>query len=162
MAGLLAEVGLLGGTVKFQPVESKLIVDVPEGFPDALVQRLRVNKQEIIHYINKGRYEPAYLHPNQRDYELMELVRRVEEEGYVLLWSNVLEDLVAFHRDDVDRAAIPSKFVPYSDDELRRVFGEGKPDVTESTIRLLHKAKTLGATITGSYKDDEARDDKAE
>ena len=85
VAGLLAEVGLLGGTVKFQPVESKLIVDVPEGFPDALVQRLRVNKQEIIHHINKGRYEPAYLHPNQRDYELMELVRRVEEEGYVLL-----------------------------------------------------------------------------
>ena len=49
-----------------------------------------------------------------------------------------------------------------SDDELRRVFGEGKPDVTEHIIRVLHKAKVLGGKITGSYKDDEVRDDKAE
>ena len=89
-------------------------------------------------------------------------MRRVEDEGYVLLWSTVLQDLVAFHRDDVDRAAIPAEFVPYSDEELRHIFGEGKPDVTEHTIRVLHKAKVLGGKITGSYKDDEVRDDKAE
>ena len=161
VAGLLAEVGLLGGTVKFQPVESKLIVDVPEGFPDALVQRLRVNKQEIIHHINKGRYEPAYLHPNQRDYELMELVRRVEEEGYVLLWSNVLGDLVAFHRDDVDPAAIPAGFVPYSDDELHCLFGDDGVKRSPDALRLIHAAKRSGVAMPGSAEDEgRAADDE--
>ena len=160
-AALVDQAMRMGAT--FQVTTDGVTVRRPQGpLPSALLAELRRHKDEIRAELDKRRYSPAFPHPDQRDDEMAELVRRVEEEGYVLLWCEVLRDLVAFHRDDVDRAAIPAKFVPYSDDELRRVFGEGKPDVTESTIRLLHKAKTLGATITGSYKDDEARDDKAE
>ncbi|MFC1944490.1 hypothetical protein ACFLX5_03225 [Chloroflexota bacterium] len=55
--------------------------------------------------------------------ELDEIVTRVEEKGYVLLWSTVLQDLVAFYKTDADLGRIPPGFVPYSDQELWELFG---------------------------------------
>ena len=88
-----------------------------------------------------------------------ELVRRVEEEGYVLLWSNVLQDLVAFHRNDVDPATIPAPFVPYSDDERRHLFGEDGTEPSPDALRLIHAAKRTGAVITDSTGDEGLRTD---
>ena len=85
--------------------------------------------------------------------EMTELVRRVEEEGYVLLWCEVLRDLVAFHRDDVAPATIPAGFVPYSDDELRHLFGEDGDQPSPDALRLIHAAKKTGAIITNSRKE---------
>jgi hypothetical protein len=86
---------------------------------------------------------------------MTELVRRVEEEGYVLLWCEVLRDLVAFHRNDVDPATIPAGFVPYSDDELRHLFGEDGAQLSPDGLRLIHTAKRTGAVTTASTEDGE-------
>ena len=86
---------------------------------------------------------------------MTELVRRVEEKGYVLLWSNVLQDLVAFHRNDVDPATIPAPFVPYSDDEVRHFFRGDGVSLSADALRLIHAAKRTGAVITDSRSDDE-------
>ena len=77
-----------------------------------------------------------------------EIQLEVDTKGCVLLWSEVLNDYIGVYATYEDRDKIPPDFVSYSSAELWHVFGEGKPDVTESTIRLLHKAKTLGATLT--------------
>ena len=84
---------------------------------------------------------------------MTELIRRVEEEGCVLLWCEVLEDYVVYHRNDVDLATIPPGFVPYSDDELRHLFGEDGDQPSPDALRLIHATKKTGAIITNSRKE---------
>jgi hypothetical protein len=81
--------------------------------------------------------------------ELKEIEERVHNEGYILLWSTVLRDLVAFYRDDAARSRIPPGFVPYSDAELKELFGENRPPISKSSLRLIHEAKKSGGYITG-------------
>ena len=52
VADLLAEVEALGGTVDLEAVEYKLIVDVPDEFPDSVIERLRANKLDIIQHLS--------------------------------------------------------------------------------------------------------------
>ena len=125
----------------------------PGSIPTELQSDLHRQKPEIISYLIQRRYEPVYPHQDQREDELKELVRRVEEEGYVLLWGEVLRDLVAFHRDDVDPATIPAGFVPYSDDELRYVFNADEGEPSPDGLRLIHAAKKTGAIITNRRKE---------
>ena len=155
LADLLAEVEAWGGILDID--HGKLILDVPDEFPDAMVDNLREQKDEIRAELAKRRYRPDFPHPAQRDDEMMELERRVEEEGYVLLWCEVLRDLVAFHRNDVDPATIPAGFVPYSDDELRHLFGEDGAQPSPDELRLIHAAKQAGVVITDSTQDEEPR-----
>ena len=138
----------------FEVTTDGVTVKRPQGpLPSALVAELRRHKDEIRAELAKRRFTPAFPHPDQRDAEMTELVRRVEEEGYVLLWCEVLRDLVAFHRDDVDPATIPAPFVPYSDDELRHLFGEDGEKPSLNGLRLIHAAKKTGAIITNSRKE---------
>ena len=123
--------------------------------PSALVAELRRHKDEIRAELAKRRYRPDFPLPAQRDDEMTELERRVEEEGYVLLWCEVLRDLVAFHRNDVDPATIPAGFVPYSDDELRHLFGQDGTQPSPDGLRLIHAAKQAGVVITDSTQDEE-------
>ena len=129
------------------------VLCAPGSVPQEFQSDLRQHKPEIISYLIQRRYEPVYPHQDQREDELKELVSRVEEEGYVLLWCEVLRDLVAFHRDDVDPATIPADFVPYSDDELRHLFGEDGDQPSPDALRLIHAAKKTGAIITNSRKE---------
>ena len=122
----------------------------PGSVPQEFQSDLRQHKPEILRHLIQRQYEPVYPHPDQRDDEMTELEWRVEEEGYVLLWCEVLRDLVAFHRDDVDPATIPPGFVPYSDDELRHLFGEDGAEPPLNALRLIHAAKKTRAIITNS------------
>ena len=56
---------------------------------------------------------------------------------------------------EVDPATIPAGFVPYSDDELRHLFGEDGAQPSPDGLRLIHAAKQAGAVITDSRSDDE-------
>jgi len=82
--------------------------------------------------------------------ELEEIVERVHGEGYVLLWSTVLRDLVAFYRDEEARSNIPPGFVPYSEAELEELYGDGKPPISTSTLRLIHEAKKHGGQVVNN------------
>ena len=52
VAALLAEVEAWGGTVDLEAVEYKLVVDVPNEFPDSVIERLRANKLAIIQHLS--------------------------------------------------------------------------------------------------------------
>ena len=59
------------------------------------------------------------------DSEVVEIVRQVREQGYVLLWSNTLQDLVAFAQTDAYKDNVPPGFTTYTITELMEVFGDG-------------------------------------
>jgi len=144
----------------FEVTTDGVTVRRPQGpLPSALLTELRRHKEEIRAELAKSQYKPVFPHPDQRDDEMTELVRRVEDEGYVLLWSNVLQDLVAFHRNDVDPATIPAGFVPYSEEELRHLFGEDGAEPSPDRLKLIHAAKRTGTVITDSTEDEELRTD---
>jgi hypothetical protein len=80
------------------------------------------------------------------DHELTEIENRVLTKGFVLLWSNTLNDFVSFYKTEVDREKIPPGFVPYSDKELWELFGKNLPP-GRHTLRLIHEAKKLGGCV---------------
>ena len=54
VADLLAEVEAWGGTVDLEAVEYKLVVDVPDEFPDSIIERLRANKLALIQHLSSS------------------------------------------------------------------------------------------------------------
>ena len=93
------------------------------------------------------KYNLKYPDGPANDQELLEIENRVLIKGYVLLWSHTLNDLVAFYRTEADREKIPPGFVPYSDQELRELFGEGKAALSPGTLRLIHESKKIGTEV---------------
>jgi hypothetical protein len=83
-----------------------------------------------------------------------------QEQGYLLLWSAVLQDRIAFAKDwAVER--VPDGFTVYREGELRNLFsGEGRHRVSPGALRLIHEAKKrAGAVVrevtpTGDEKGD--------
>ena len=139
-------------------VEDKgLQLDAPTDFPDELIGLLRENKaavlEHLLHQPDLAEQDPSLVYPGKTgptDTELVEIEQRVEQEGYVLLWSTELEDFIAFYMTEADRRRVPPGFVPYSDCELRELFGDGKTAPSPDALRRIHRIKKLGAHVTGS------------
>jgi len=93
-----------------------------------------------------GNYRLKYPDAPAADQELTEIENRVLTKGYVLLWSNTLNDFVAFYKTEADREKISPGFVPYSDKELCELFGKSSSP-RKHTLRLIHEAKKLGGCI---------------
>ncbi len=91
-------------------------------------------------------YRMKYPDARADDQELTEIENRVLTKGYVLLWSNTLNDFVAFYKTEADRGKIPPGFVPYSDKELWELFGKNSSP-SKHTLRLIHEAKKLGGRV---------------
>ena len=125
----------------------------PGSMSAELISDLHQHKPQVRAVLAKDVYSADYPDRGSRQEELAELVRRIGTEGYVLLWSEELEDMVAFYRNEADREKIPAGFVPYSDVELLKLFAPGQEDISISTLRLLHAAKKTGAYITGVEPD---------
>ena len=138
---ILGRLGSLG--ISVEVANNRLLLQPGSRVPPDLVDELRAHKQEVILKL-KG-YRLKYSQASDREVE--EIVARVEVEGCVLLWSTVLNDLVAFYRDEDARSKIPPGFVPYSVGELQELFGGGKQSPSQHTLRLIHEAKKQGGCI---------------
>ena len=95
-------------------------------------------------------------HDNLCDAELTGLEAQVKAQGYVLLWSNVLNDSVAFYRAEKDRQKIPPGFVPYSLQEIQILFSEDEDEFSVNGLRLIHEAKKLGGHVVNSEREHES------
>jgi hypothetical protein len=113
--------------------------------PAELVDELKAHKDEIISTLKLKGYRQKYPEPQAGDEELEEIAVTINIEGYILLWSTVLNDLVAFYRDGDGRGKIPPGFVHYGIDELSRFFSEKRLSTHE--LRLIHEAKRHGADV---------------
>ena len=124
----------------------KLLLEPGSGVPKELVEELKVHKPEVMGLLKLRGYRLRYPGNQVTDQELTEIEARVERDGYVLLWSNTLNDFVAFYKTEADREKIPPGFVPYSDKELFELFGKNSSP-RKHTLRLIHEAKKLGARV---------------
>ena len=89
------------------------------------------------------------------DTELADLEKQVNTKGYVLLWSNLLADFIAFYRSEADLQLIPDWFVPYSQRELWELFGEGESGPSPNGLRLIHEAKKQGGRVIHNQRGDQ-------
>ena len=122
----------------------KLQLEPGSRVPEELVEELKSHKKDII-LLEKG-YRLRYPGNQVTDQELTEIENRVLTKGYVLLWSNALNDFVAFYKTEADRGKVPPGFVPYSDKELFELFGKNSSP-GKHTLRLIHEAKKLGGCV---------------
>ena len=111
----------------------KLSLKPASRVPEQLMNEIRLYKSDLLDVL-----------PN--DEELDDIVRHVREDGYVLLWSNVLEDSVAFIQKDYDPMELPLAFTPYTLDELCMLFADNS--LSADSLRLIHIAKKRGGTVT--------------
>jgi len=124
----------------------KLLLEPGSSVPTELVEELKSHKPEVLGLLKLRGYHLRYPGNHVTDKELTEIEARVERDGYILLWSNTLNDFVAFYKAEVDREKIPPGFVPYSDKELLELFGKNSSP-RKHTLRLIHEAKKLGGCV---------------
>ena len=93
-----------------------------------------------------------------RERELTLVGHTVVGVGYALMWAEAFREYVVFYKDDTDPATLPDGFVPYSDTELRELFGDDKPDLSLKALRLIHSAKKVGANVGHNTPAEEVRD----
>jgi len=132
--------------VKLEVVGDKVRLIPGSLVPPDILEELRQHKSEIIEHLTSKRYPLKYPDAPADDKELTEIENRVLTKGYVLLWSNTLNDFVAFYKTEADREKIPPGFVPYSDKELFELFGKNSSP-RKHTLRLIHEAKKLGGCV---------------
>ena len=89
------------------------------------------------------------------DAELTELEHQVASKGYVLLWSNLLEDFIAFYRSEADIQPIPDWFVPYRQRELWELFGEEDSGPSPNGLRLINETKKQGGRVIQNQSGDQ-------
>lgn len=92
------------------------------------------------------RYRLKYPEGQTSQQELAEIEALVQDKGVCLLYSHVLKDYIAFVKNDSYLKDVPPGFVPYSDDELRSLFG-GPDSLSSAKLRLIHEAKKLGGRV---------------
>ena len=84
-----------------------------------------------------------------------EVARRTRElleaRGWCLWQYEALGGEVIVVATDGDVPGVPRGKVVYTDAELRRLFGGGKP-ISIATLRLVHEVKKLGAARVTNYK----------
>ena len=140
-AAILDRLNSLG--VKVTQVDGTLRFEPGSAVPSELVPEIKEHKQELMRIIKS--YRLKYSESEITDKELAEIEARVYQDGCVLLWSTVLNDTIAFYRDD--KSKIPPGFVPYSLEELNELFGGGVK-IRHERLRFIHEAKKMGAVMT--------------
>ena len=122
--------------ISIQSIDGQIELRPGSVVPEELQTEVRHHKSELL----------SRLVPRQPlDSELTDILNRVRLRGYVLLWSTVLQDTVAFTRTFDDAKHVPIAFTVYTLDELVEVFGSETPSI--GSLRLIHLAKKFGGRI---------------
>ena len=127
--------------------------------PPSLVEEIRENKADLLDYLRQEEARnPSLIVENSTvdevtQIEFQEIERAVFEKGYVLLWSYVLDDCIAFYNPERDLVNIPPAFVAYSTVELWHLFGDEEYSPSRGDLLRIHEAKKTGAEIIDLRED---------
>jgi len=136
-AAILEKLSLLG--IATTPSGEKLLLEPGSKVPADLVSQIREHKTEILAHLGKPK-----LVDGTPQWHAETIARAVEREGVCVFWSELFGEMIAFVRDDTFKSHVPCGIVYYTDEELRELFGEGKPGLSAKDLRLIHEAKKAG------------------
>lgn len=137
--------------VRVSAAGERLRLEPGSRVPPELVEEVKAHKRELMAWLGGCRlkYPDVQTSPG----ELAEIEAEITNEGFVLLWSNVLQDTVAFYKSEAGLKRVPPGFVPYSEQELWELFAEGRTVPSPAGLRLIHEAKKRGGRITNREKE---------
>jgi hypothetical protein len=130
-----------GDSIRFRP-KSALSSDE--------VRALERNKGSVLSALYR---EQALENIQPTQPELLEIEQRVKTEGYLLLWSSLFNDLIAFCDSPSDAERVPRGIVAYTADELLILFGDPNSGPSEGALQLIHQAKQFGGGILSDSTD---------
>ena len=142
-ADLVEKAQALGAT--FQLTTDSIKVRSREGLPEDLRSDLEAAKPEVVEYLRNLRLEDRYqlLYPDgwKGNDEFYDIAYRVQKYGMYLVWSEVLQDHIAFYASEAERAKVPVGFVPYSGEELLALYSPRQKGLDPEGLRRIHAAK---------------------
>ena len=65
-----------------------------------------------------------------------EVARHVVEEGICLFWSDILQEMIAFVKDEAHLPRVPAGIAAFTPDELEHIFPEGEDRLSPGSLRL--------------------------
>lgn len=80
------------------------------------------------------------------------IIDEVIRRGSCVFYSEIFREKVAFIREARYLRFVPKNVVTYTEQELRELFAEGKPPLSESSLKLIHEAKKEGGEVSGFQK----------
>lgn len=80
------------------------------------------------------------------------IAERVHDKGYCIFRSDLFGEKIAFIRDTRMRKNIPENIPVYLSADLKELFGEGKPKISSSELKLIHEAVKAGGVVTSYQK----------
>ena len=122
--------------------------------PPEFVEELRQHKAELLERLRRRGYTLNYPNDTEAgDAEIAEVEAGISRDGFVILWSNTLVDLVAYALTEADAASVPAGIVTYTMAELRQLFGpDGDKKPGARKLRMIHAAKQMGARVVPKGK----------
>lgn len=142
-ADLVEKAQALGAT--FQLTTDSIKVRSREGLPQDLRSDLEAAKPEVVEYLRNLRLEDRYrlLYPDgwKGSDEFYDIAYRVQKYGIYLVWSEVLQDHIAFYASEAGRAKVPVGFVPYSGEEILALYSPQQKGLDPEGLRRMHATK---------------------
>lgn len=135
----------LGIILEPSPDGERLVLHYDSPPPDDLRQELRQHKPEILSLLKP---QPPQWHADQ-------IAEAVRKEGICIFWSDLFGEPIAFVRDSSCKGKVPAGLVTYDDHELRELFGQGKPGISATNLKLIHEAKKAGGGHIVSHESKE-------
>jgi hypothetical protein len=134
---LLEKVKALGVTLTRS--DDKLLLEPGSKVPQDLIRAIRAHKNEILSILARPK-----LAEGSPQWHAETIAKAVEREGVCIFWSQLFAEMIAFIKDDTFKSRVPCGIVSYTSQELKELFGNGKPELTAKDLRLIHEGKKTG------------------
>lgn len=110
--------------------------------PSTLVPEIKAHKGELLELLKAPRLVDA-----PSIWHAQEVARRVEREGVCVFWSDVLQEMIAFVKDENYLPQVPAGIAAFTTDELEHIFPAGNEGLSPKAFRLVYEAKKHGGLI---------------
>lgn len=123
----------------------KILREIPDG---ELIDEIAKGREACLRLRTDGKEVPEYwteaLAKLEGERERREINRLMQAEGFAVVWSSVLGEMIAFARDDVAASQVPGGVICYSLAEMEMIVGHGHD---ADMLKLIHEAKKHGGRV---------------
>lgn len=139
-----AEIELRHGEVNIRPVDR---------LPAELLQGLMRNRGLLLAcLLRECEWRKSFTTHGLNIERATQLTTQVLTDGCVPVWSDVLDDLVYFCRDEESALNAPRGVPAYTMEEISLLYGDSRWQPTDDALRLINVAKQYGGKIIDVHR----------